>query len=326
KLPEEIDNYEIGLNILSHMFPQVTVHVAVDKKTFEQFKTSHGFRDKIKLYSIRPKHPQGLPEVLIWSLLGDKLPYGTFPIDKGVLVLEGEVPLIVYQAVVEGKPFIRRRLGIGGPGVKKEVVVDAPVGISLKEAVDPFLCREAKFRLMIGGALTGSCQENLSLPIGKEIDSVVVLEEKIEREFLSFLRPGLRRPSYSRAFLSSLISTKRKEVDTNLHGEERPCISCGFCEQVCPADILPYQIYRCFTHNLIDEVERLKPLECIDCGLCAYVCPSKLPLTKTLKECKSKLSQEFNFVAYHKREGRLKLYKNILSDSVKEMTDTKPKG
>lgn len=202
----------------------------MDKKTFQQFKTSHGFPDKIKLYSVRPKHPQGLPEVLIWSLLGHKLPYGVFPIDKGILVLEGEVPLIIYQAVMEGRPFIRRRLSIGGPGVKKEVVVDAPVGISLKEAVHPFLCREAKLRLVIGGALTGSCQEDLSLPIGKEINSAVVLQEKMEREFLSFLRPGLRRHSYSRVFFSSLIPTKRKEVDTELHGEERPCISCGFCE------------------------------------------------------------------------------------------------
>lgn len=109
----------------------------MDEDTFEQFKIPLTFQDKIKLYPVKPKHPQGLSEVLIWSLLGDKLSYGTFPINKGILVLQGEIPLIIYQAVVEGKPFIRRRLSIGGSGVKKQVVVDAPVGISLKQVVEP---------------------------------------------------------------------------------------------------------------------------------------------------------------------------------------------
>ncbi len=138
-----------------------------------------------------------------------------------------------------------------------------------------------KFRLIIGGALTGSCRENLSLPIGKEMGAVVILEERTEREFLFFLRPGLKRPSYSRAFLSSLIRTLPKETDTSLYGEERACVSCSFCAQVCPVDILPYQIYRCFSHDLVDELERLRPLECMDCGLCSHVCPSELPLTQT---------------------------------------------
>ncbi len=204
-----------------------------------------------------------------------------------------------------------KKLSIGGSAVKKQAIVDVPIGTSLSTAVRSLLYKKSEFRLILGGPLTGSYQEDLCLPIGKEIDSVVILEERTIREFLSFVRLGLNKHSYSRAFLSSLISVLPKRADTGLHGEKRTCISCGYCVQVCPVNILPYQIYRCFTHDFIDEVERLRPLECFDCGLCSYVCPSKLPLTETLKECKSKLSEEFNFVSYKKKQGRLKLYKDF---------------
>lgn len=87
----------------------------------------------------------------------------------------------------------------------------------------------------------------------------------------------------------------------------------------------PIRIYRCFTHDLIDELQRLNPLECIDYGLCSYVCPSKLPLTETLKRCKLKLSGKFNFVTYKKEKGRLILYEKApleVNNSVKDTTDT----
>ncbi len=311
RFPQEIDNYIVGLRILGHIFPSAKVHVAVDKSTSEHLSSPLVSLNKIELYSVDTSHPHGMSAVLIRSLLGDKILYGTFPSDRGILVVGQEVPLLVYQAVVEHRPFIRKKLSIGGSAVKKQAIADVAIGTSLNVAVHSFLFKEKKFRLILGGALTGSYQEDLYLPIGKEINSVVILEERTTREFLSFVRPGLKKHSYSRAFLSSLISTSPNRADTGLHGEERTCISCSYCAQVCPVNILPYQIYRCFTHDFIDELERLRPLECIDCGLCSYVCPSKLPLTETLKECKSKLSEEFNFVAYQRKQGRLKLYKDF---------------
>lgn len=311
RFPQEIDSYIVGLRILRHIFPDATVHVAVDKSTFEHLSAPLSSLNKIELYSVDTSHPHGMAAVLIRSLLGDKILFGTFPSDRGILVVGQEVPLLVYQAVVKHRPFIRKKLSIGGSAVKEQAIVDVPIGTSLDVAIRSLLFKKRKFRLILGGALTGSYQEDLHLPIGKEISSVVILEERTTREFLSFVRPGLKKHSYSRAFLSSLISTLPKSADTGLHGEERTCISCGYCAQVCPVNILPYQIYRCFTHDFIDELERLRPLECIDCGLCSYVCPSKLPLTETLKECKSKLSEEFNFVAYQKKQGRLKLYKDF---------------
>ncbi len=311
RFPQETDSYIIGLRILRHIFPQAVVHVAADKSTLKHLATPLAALDRMELHSINTSHPHGMTAVLIQSLLGEEIVYGTFPSDRGILVVGQAVPLLIYQAVVEHRPFIRKKLSIGGSAVKAQAIVDIPIGTSLNVAIHSFLYKERKFRLILGGALTGSYQEDLYLPIGKEISSVVILEERTTREFLSFVRPGLKKHSYSRAFLSSLISTLPKMADTGLHGEERTCVSCSYCVQVCPVNILPYHIHRCFTHDFIDELERLRPLECIDCGLCSYVCPSKLPLTETLKECKSKLSEEFNFVLYQRKQGRLKLYKDF---------------
>lgn len=322
QLPQEIEKYRTGLSILSHTFPQATVHVAVDKKAFEQLKTFLVSEDKIKLYSFSTKHPQGLSQILIRSLFGDKLSYGTFPMDKGILILSQEVPLIIYQAVVEGIPFTRKRVSLGGSGVKKETIVDAPFGVSLEELFESFVAKETRCQFILGGPLTGSYLENFSVPVGKEIDSVVILPEKEDREFLAFLRPGLKKDSYSRAFLSAILPVKEKKASVDLHGEKRPCVYCSFCEQVCPVDILPYQIYQCFTHEFTDEVERLKPIECVDCSLCSYVCPSKLPLSETLRRCRKELYEKTNSVVYQQEKGRLIVGNNFLAGSVKKTTGT----
>ena len=53
------------------------------------------------------------------------------------------------------------------------------------------------------------------------------------------VRPGPDRGSYSKCFLSTLRRSFAERFTTALRGERRPCVSCGFCEEVCPAGIMP---------------------------------------------------------------------------------------
>jgi Na+-translocating ferredoxin:NAD+ oxidoreductase RnfC subunit len=82
-------------------------------------------------------------------------------------------------------------------------------------------------------------------------------------------------------------------VDTNLHGEHRPCIACTYCDGVCPAGILPHLLHRYVQREVIDEtLLRLGIFDCIDCNLCTYVCTSKIPLAALMREGKEKLVAE----------------------------------
>ncbi len=109
--------------------------MAVDRSALKHLRAPLASLDKIVLHSVSTRHPHSTPTILIHNLLGEKIPYGTFPADRGILVLEQQVPLIVYQIVAKRQPFIRKRLSIGGSAVKKQVVVDVPIGTGLNEAI-----------------------------------------------------------------------------------------------------------------------------------------------------------------------------------------------
>ncbi len=63
--------------------------------------------------------------------------------------------------------------------------------------------------------------------------------------------------------------------------EPDPCISCGWCAEVCPTRLQPIRLAELAQHHPAHRrlADRLN--WCIDCGLCSHVCPSQIPLAQT---------------------------------------------
>ena len=147
--------------------------------------------------------------------------------------------------------------------------------------------------MVLNSLLTGFQLNDINLPIDRTFSHIIAIPEKREREFLSFMRPGKTRDSYTRAFLAEMLPWVKRTPDTNKHGEERPCISCGFCERACPVKIIPHLLAKYVQRNLIDEtIMNYGIFNCIECGLCSYVCPSKISLMKIIKEGQDKLTMQ----------------------------------
>jgi Na+-transporting NADH:ubiquinone oxidoreductase subunit A len=146
-------------------------------------------------------------------------------------------------------------------------------------------------RYLVGGVLTGYSVPEDSY-VGMFETSLTLIPEGHEKgEFLSFVRPGYNRHSYSRTF-TSFLNKKPFEMDCNRHGGVRACIACNYCPEVCPVDILPQLTYKAI---LVEEVEEYLGhglLDCVECGLCSYVCPSKIELAETLKKAKAEYYKE----------------------------------
>ena len=100
-------------------------------------------------------------------------------------------------------------------------------------------------------------------------------------EMFGFMRPGLNKPTVSKAFLSCLFN-REVQLDGTLHGEERACINCSYCENICPVDLMPNFIMKALVGDDIEEALELGLLDCSRCGLCSFTCPSKIELTRIL--------------------------------------------
>ncbi|MCM8797939.1 MAG: 4Fe-4S dicluster domain-containing protein [Candidatus Omnitrophica bacterium] len=281
-----------GIRILKKIFPQAEVHLALNKnfkKLVEEIsKITSGF-DWLKIYALEPKYPQGYDEMLVPTLLGRPFPYGYSAANIGIVILNTQAVLHVYEAVCEGKPLIERTIALCGEGFRENLHLKVKIGTPLKEIFSPYLRKDKEMRLVLNSLLTGIRLNIFSLPLSRTFSQVIALPENREREFLSFLRLGMRSESYTRTFLSALLRGKKK-LNTNIHGEPRPCISCGYCQEVCPVRIIPHLLYRFIERNIIDErLSKYGIFNCLECNLCSFVCPSKLPLAKTIKDGQERL-------------------------------------
>jgi electron transport complex protein RnfC len=58
---------------------------------------------------------------------------------------------------------------------------------------------------------------------------------------------------------------------------------------VCPANLLPQQLYWYARAKDFEKIQDYHLFECIECGCCAYVCPSELPLVQFYRYAKSEI-------------------------------------
>ena len=70
---------------------------------------------------------------------------------------------------------------------------------------------------------------------------------------------------------------------------ERPCIRCGECVTVCPAQLLPQQMFWHARAHDFDKIQEYHLFDCIECGCCAQVCPSHIPLVQYYRFAKTEI-------------------------------------
>jgi Na(+)-translocating NADH:ubiquinone oxidoreductase A subunit len=288
---KKIFDFVYGLRVLNAIMPQAKIYLALNKynkKLIEElFKLTSEF-NWIEICPLEPKYPQGYDEVLVPTLLGKKYPYGYSAASIGVVVLNIQAVLHIYDAVAEGKSLIERTIALCGPGFKENIHIKVRIGTPLEFIVKDRLLDGS--RLVLNSPLTGFVLNDFSLPIDRTYSQIVAIKENKERELLSFIRPGVKKDSYTRTFLSSVCTKIERSCDTNIRGEKRPCISCSFCEEVCPVGIIPHLLYKYIVNNIIGlQLLKFGIFNCIECGLCSYVCPSKIQLVEYIRQGQQKL-------------------------------------
>ena len=208
----------------------------------------------------------------VWALRTD----GVFAVDK---------------ILTENSPAIERVISIGGPSVGKPTNISITAGYPIADIIAEFNI-PGNTRLINGGILTG---QNIAADlqyVDNECRGLTFVPEHTGREFIGWLRPGFDRKSYSNAFASSIIPPFKQKMSTAIRGEVRPCISCNFCEDVCPAGILPHLLHKYIYADQVDELQQSRIDLCVLCGLCSYVCTSKLELRDEFAKAMAVIKEE----------------------------------
>jgi Na+-transporting NADH:ubiquinone oxidoreductase subunit A len=289
QLVKSLDDFLRGLDLLGSLV-EGTVYVAMPRASGQliaRLRQHLADRPRVEIVDIPLRYPLDHFNVLARAL-GLKPRRG-----RSVWGLRTEGVLAIDQALTAGRPLLERVVALGGSAVSEPVHLRVPLGYPLEPLLAGRLV-EQPHRVIDGGILNGTAVGEHQLGIGVESAGLTVLLEPTRRELWGFVRTGLDRISYSNCFASLFRPRYVEPLTTAMRGEHRPCIGCGFCEELCPAGIMPHWIHKLAYQDALEEIARCGSEKCVACGLCSYVCPSKLDLRREILDANEAIRRELH--------------------------------
>jgi len=283
-LAGKFDRLRAGLEQLHRLFDKTKICLVIPDALNDMAST---IRDTIKdnsdwitLLEVESRYPSENPALVARA--------NEFELD-GVWTLDTQAVLAIDQALNHGTPHLTRTVAVSGPVISNPSHFQLPIGYPLSSLLPG---DREEVRMIDGGALTGRTVEVSQLGLDSECISLTCLEENTNREVLAFAQVGLGKQSFSKTFASVFKPVFKEKYTTAVRGEARPCISCGYCEDVCPAELMPHLIYRYINKDRLEDACRFGLEKCVECGLCSFVCLSKIEHLKVFREERRKCEDE----------------------------------
>ncbi len=204
----------------------------------------------VAMVVLETRYPHGGEKQQIYAVTKREVPRGGLPMDIGCVVENVGTACAIYDAVVNGRPLISRRITVAGDAVTEPANLLAPIGTTYHDLL--IACGGAKTglaKLIAGGPMMGFAVPNPTVAMTKTASGLLAVTE------------------------------------SNIYRSEA-CIACGRCLDACPLRLSPAEMSQCVEADDIDGAADLKVTDCCDCGCCAYVCPARRPLVQHFRRAK----------------------------------------
>jgi len=209
-----------------------------------------------RIQTVPSQYPYAQPLMVLFHLTG-RLPDERGMGGMGIHFIRAEAVAAIGEAFSTGRlPVVKTVAVIDKLGNKHmaRARVGTPVGILLKTFGVEINDHD---KIIFGGPMTGNAIYSERQPIGLDTDAIMVQDKS----------------------------------DVSLYSDY-PCINCGDCVRICPANVPVNLLVRFLEAGQYSEGADLYDLySCIECGLCSYVCVSRIPIYQYIKLAKYELGR-----------------------------------
>ncbi|WP_238861223.1 4Fe-4S dicluster domain-containing protein [Clostridium sp. YIM B02569] len=229
---------------------------------------------KLQLFMLENFYPAGDEQILVYEVTNKIVPEGGIPLNVGVIVINVETLLNVYNAI-NGIPVTEKYLTITGE-VKNPITVKVPIGISIEEAIEIAGGSSiSDFCVIDGGPMMGKIVEDIQSPIKKNTKGLIVLKKE-----------------------HKIVQSKIKSIQSTIRDARIACCQCSLCTEVCPRHLLghkiePSKIMRIASYGKTcsTEISSTNTFLCSECALCEQACIMGLQPWKLNRFFKGELSK-----------------------------------
>jgi electron transport complex protein RnfC len=177
--------------------------------------------------------------------------------DLGIFFIRAEAVAAIATAFSSGRVPVEKTVTVLDKNGAR-TLVSARIGTPIGRILETLgITLNDRDRIIIGGPMTGRAAYSVDHPVEPDTDAIFVQDR------------------------GDIVLTS-----------DYPCINCGECVRICPANIQVPMLERFLEAGQYQEGADLYDLySCVECGLCSFVCPSRIPILQYIKLAKYELER-----------------------------------
>ena len=189
--------------------------------------------EPVKMQQMPDRYPYGAEKIFVEKLLGINVPPDSNPAQYGVLVLNVQTVLAVYEAACCNKKSDERFITVADLLIGTSQVVKVKMGDRVGDIVEKTV--GSKGIIFVGGGI---------------MQAHPAMDDEVVVKTTNFIAVGML-PKYK---------------------ESPQCINCGLCRLCCPMGLNVKKIVDLMDEGRLLEAQTHNTDRCISCGICSYVC------------------------------------------------------